>query len=68
MAVHIIFRNGKKEIWHIVPLWRCDPKIKFLLALQLMAFINEVEEIEAETEHLRLLNLVRYLDDCYEAA
>jgi hypothetical protein len=64
----IRFKNGLKEVWNIMPVEDLCTNIKLNLKVQVMEFINEIEDCEDETASIASIYAVKFLDSCYLAA
>jgi len=68
MVVVIKFKDGKKEIWHVVKLVDLVTEIKLTLGVQLRELINEIEDHENDLVSIGSVRDVQFLDQCYLAA
>ncbi len=68
MAIIIKFKEGRKQVWHLVALQDLSLDIKRILAVQLKELIDKLEDCEDEGASVGSVHAIRFLDDCYQAA
>jgi hypothetical protein len=68
MTVIVNFKDGKKQVWHVVALEKLCADIRSMLAIQFRELINEIEDCEDEGVSVCSVRAIQFLDDCYFAA
>jgi L-serine deaminase len=68
MAIIIKFKEGQKQVWHLVSLQELQADMKRSMTMQLKELIDEIEDCEAEGASIGSVHIVRFLDNCYLAA
>ena len=68
MVIVVKFKDGRKEIWHVVRPEDLDNEIKLMLTMQLREFVNEIEDRESEVASIGSVSDIQFLDQCYLAA
>lgn len=68
MTVIIKFKEGQKQVWHMMSLQELSADLKCMLAMQLKELIDEMEDCENEGASIGSVHAIRFLDDCYRAA
>jgi hypothetical protein len=64
----IRFKDGVKEVWNVMPVEDLCANIRLTLKIQVLEFINEIEDSEDETASIASIYAVKFLDSCYLAA
>ncbi len=68
MALIIKFKDGQKQVWHLVSLQDLSAELKRSIMVQLHELIDEIESYEDEGASIGSVQGIRFLDDCYQAA
>jgi hypothetical protein len=68
MKIVMTFKDGVKEIWHVVNPEDLATEIQAILAVQVSKFIDEIEHREKDVISIGSVYDVQFLDRCYSAA
>ena len=68
MTIIIKFHEGRKEVWHVMPVQDLSSEIRRILWVLIREVLDEIETYEHEEASSGSVDAVRFLDDCYRAA
>lgn len=68
MVIIITFKEGQEQVWHLLALEELSTDLKRILAVQLEGLIDDLEVCEDEGVSLGSVDVIRFLDGCYQAA
>jgi hypothetical protein len=64
----IKFKQGQKQVWHIVSLQALSLDLQDILRVQLRELVDEIEDGEDDAASIGSVHAIRFLDDGYRAA
>ena len=67
MEFVIKFRNGQKEVWHVVAPENLSIKVKPPFVNQFKALTSKIDEGEDELFSAASVRVVQFLENCYKS-
>lgn len=68
MRLVITFKEGRKQVWHLIELKVLSTDLKRSLAVQLTELIDEIEDCEDDAASIGSVHAIQFLDGCFRAA